>query len=105
MHPVSEFWQTWVQIISYPTLRQESQTEDSQNGISIITKCGKKGPLKGIKYKKPNSLYLSGLFVDWFNSKDLKKVINESLNKGADGICIFSSEYLNDDHLKTISTF
>ena len=60
---------------------------------------------KGIKYKKPNSLYLSGLFVDWFNSKDLKKVIKESLNKGADGICIFSSEYLNDDHLKTISTF
>ena len=54
---------------------------------------------------KPNSLYLSGLFVDWFNSKDLKKAIKESLNKGADGICIFSSEYLNDDHLKTISTF
>jgi len=45
------------------------------------------------------------LFVDWFNSKDLKRVIAESLNKGADGICIFSSEYLNDDHLKTISTF
>ena len=60
---------------------------------------------KGIKHKKPNSLYLSGLFVDWFNSKDLKKVINQSIDKGADGICIFNSEYLNDDHLKTISTF
>ena len=61
--------------------------------------------LKSSKHKKPNNKYLSGLFIDWFDSNDLKKVIKESLNKGADGICIFNSEYLNDDHLKTISTF
>ena len=60
---------------------------------------------KGIKYKKPDNLYLSGLFVDLFDSNDLKKVIKESLNKGADGVCMFSSECLNDDHLKTIRTF
>ena len=60
---------------------------------------------KGVKFKKPGSKYLSGMFVDWFDSKNLKKAIEESLNKGADGICLFNSEYIKDNHLKVLSAF
>lgn len=61
--------------------------------------------LQGIQYKNPNGKYLSGLFLGALNPSKLKKAIKESLNKGADGICLFNSECLTDGHLEVLKSF
>ena len=60
---------------------------------------------QGIKYKKPTGKYLSGLFIGALDKKKLQSAITESLNNGADGVCIFNLEYLNDGYLKILESF
>ena len=60
---------------------------------------------KGIKYKKTNGMYLSGLFLGALSPSKLSDVIQSSLKCGADGVCLFNDEYLTEDHIKVIRSF
>tara|TARA_B100001248_G_scaffold248360_1_gene220602 strand:+ start:4322 stop:5320 length:999 start_codon:yes stop_codon:yes gene_type:complete len=60
---------------------------------------------KGIKYKKPDGIYLSGLFLGSLSPSKLKKAIRSCLNSGADGVCLFNDEYLTMDHINIIKSF
>ena len=60
---------------------------------------------KGIKDKDLNGKYLSGLFLGALTPSELKEAINKSLEKGADGVSLFSNNQLTEDHIKVLKSF
>ena len=59
----------------------------------------------GIKYVKPESQYLSGIFIGALNEKDLKSTITECVENGASGVSIFSADGITNSHLEVIKSF
>ncbi len=60
---------------------------------------------KGIKHKKLDGIYLSGLFLGALSPSKLNEAIKSCLKSGADGVCLFNDEYLTGDHIKIIKSF
>ena len=60
---------------------------------------------KGIKHKKSDGMYLSGLFLKALSPSKLNEAIKSCLKSGADGICLFNDEYLTKEHIKIIKSF
>ena len=60
---------------------------------------------KGIKNKDLHSKYLSGLFLGALTPSELKQAINKSLEKGADGVSLFSNNQLTEEHIKVLKSF
>ena len=58
-----------------------------------------------IKYVKPESQYLSGIFIGALNEKDLKSTITECVENGASGVSIFSANGISNSHLEVIKSF
>ena len=60
---------------------------------------------RGIKDKDLNDKYLSGLFLGALTPSELKEAINKSIEKGADGVSLFSNNQLTTGHIKTLKSF
>ena len=60
---------------------------------------------KGIKYKKSDGMYLSGLFLGALSPSKLNEAIKLCLKSGADGVCLFNDECLTEEHIKVIKSF
>ena len=60
---------------------------------------------KGVKYKKSDGMYLSGLFLGALSPTKLKEAIRACLKSGADGVCLFNNEYLTEKHINIIKSF
>ena len=60
---------------------------------------------KGIKDKDLNGKYLSGLFLGALTPSELKEAVNKSLEKGADGVSLFSNNQLTKEHIKVLKSF
>ena len=60
---------------------------------------------KGIKHKKSDGIYLSGLFLAALSPSKLKEAIKSCLERGADGVCLFNNEYLTEKHIKIIKSY
>ena len=60
---------------------------------------------KGIQYKKPDGVYLSGLFLGALSPSKLNEAIKSCLKNGADGVCLFNDECLNEEHVNIIKSF
>ena len=60
---------------------------------------------KGIKNKDLHGKYLSGLFLGALTPSELKQAINKSLEKGADGVSLFSNNQLTEEHIKVLKSF
>ena len=61
--------------------------------------------LKGIRYKKSDGMYLSGLFLGALSSSKLNEAIKVCFKSGADGVCLFNNEYLTEKHINVIKSF
>ena len=59
----------------------------------------------GIKHKKSDGIYLSGLFLAALSPSKLKEAIKSCLESGADGVCLFNNEYLTEKHIKIIKSY
>ena len=64
-----------------------------------------KSVASGIKYLKPESKYLSGIFIGALNQNDLKSTVIECVKNGASGVSIFSANGITNSHLKVIKSF
>ena len=60
---------------------------------------------RGIKYKKSDGMYLSGLFLGALSPPKLDEAIKSCFKSGADGVCLFNDEYLTEDHIKIIKSY
>ena len=60
---------------------------------------------KGIKYKKSEGMYLSGIFLGAFSPSKLNKAIKSCLKSGANGVCLFNDECLKEGHIKILKSF
>ena len=60
---------------------------------------------KGIQYKKPDGVYLSGLFLGALSPSKLNEAIKSCLKSGADGVCLFNDECLTEEHINIIKSF
>jgi len=60
---------------------------------------------KGIQYKKSDGIYLSGLFLGALSPPKLNEAIKSCLKNGADGVCLFNDECLNEEHVNIIKSF
>ena len=59
---------------------------------------------KGIQYKKPDGIYLSGLFLGALSPSKLNEAIKSCLKSGADGVCLFNDECLTEKHINIIKS-
>ena len=64
-----------------------------------------KSVASGIKYLKPESKYLSGIFIGALDKNDLRSAIIQCVKNGAHGVSIFSANGVTDTHLKIIRSF
>ena len=60
---------------------------------------------KGVKYKKPGGMYLSGLFLGALSPSKLNEAIKLCIKSGANGVCLFNDEYLKEEHIKILKSF
>ena len=60
---------------------------------------------KGVKYKKTDGIYLSGLFLGSLSPTKLKEAIKACLKSGADGVCLFNNRIFNEKAYHVIKSF
>ena len=60
---------------------------------------------KGVKYKKSDGMYLSGLFLGALSPSKLNEAIKSCLKSGANGVCLFNDECLKEEHIKILKSF
>ena len=60
---------------------------------------------KGVKYKKSDGMYLSGLFLGALSPSKLNEAIKLCIKSGANGVCLFNDECLKEEHIKILKSF
>ena len=60
---------------------------------------------KGVKYKKSDGMYLSGLFLGALSPSKLNEAIKSCLKSGANGVCLFNDECLKEEHIKILKSY